>query len=61
MFGNLTHNQGVPGSCPGGPTWKSTTYDSFHRWFFVLCQIGARFCVFEGKTGVKGCEGMELY
>jgi hypothetical protein len=20
MFSTLTHNQGVPGSCPGGPT-----------------------------------------
>jgi len=56
----MTHNQRVPGSSPGGPTWKSTTYDLFHRWFFVLGQIRAKFCVFRGKTGVNGSEGVEL-
>jgi len=23
MFANPTHNQGVPGSCPGGPTGEN--------------------------------------
>jgi len=29
MFGNLTHNQGVPGSCPGGPTAERQDIQGF--------------------------------
>ena len=32
----LTHNQRVPGSSPGGPTWKSRTYElKSHGSFFI--------------------------
>jgi len=66
IFGS--HNQGVPGSCPGGPTELNSTVSRVYEVKFVnpfyfrisLCQVPARFCVFGGKTGVKGGEGMEL-
>jgi hypothetical protein len=62
MFGNLTHNQGVPGSCPGGPTELNSTESRVYEVKFVnpfsfglrLCQVPARFCVLGGKTGVTG-------
>jgi hypothetical protein len=39
MFGNLTHNQGVPGSCPGGPTINSSHLHVFVGGFFKTIRL----------------------
>jgi len=33
----MAHNKGVPGSCPSGHTWKSSTYEGLLcRCFFII-------------------------
>jgi len=64
----LTHNQGVLGSCPSRPTEGNSTVSRVYEVKFInpfsfglgLGQVWARFCVFKGKTGVNGGEGVEL-
>ena len=64
----MTHNQGVPGSCPGGPTEGNSTVSRVYEVKFINPfsfglapgQVLAKFCVFKGKTGVNRGEGVEL-
>jgi hypothetical protein len=39
----LILDQKSSGSRPDGTTSKSTTYEIFRKWFFVCCQVLARF------------------
>jgi len=48
------HNQGVPGSCPGGPTWKSSSYErKFVAAFFISTKFWPGFVFFDRKEGME--------
>jgi len=49
----VTHNQGVAGSSPAGPTLKNQPLTKkISKWFFISRQVYARFTPGFGQNGV---------